>query len=76
MPLALRADFNAPGPRLAARRSKDAVQAPLLLALAKGRDSANPTQAVRNEGVRSQLVGDWPVTLTCSSTRRLACLCR
>jgi transposase len=61
MPLALRADFDAAGLRLAARRSKNAGQARRLLALAAVYDGATRTEAARIGGVTLQIVRDWVV---------------
>ena len=61
MPLALRADFDAAGLRLAARRSKNAAQARRLLALAAVYDGATRTEAARIDGVTLQFVCDWVV---------------
>jgi transposase len=61
MALALRADFDAAGLRLAARRSKNAGQARRLLALAAVYDGATRTEAARIGGVTLQIVRDWVV---------------
>ena len=61
MPLALRADFNAPGLGLAARRSKNAAQAHRLLALAAVYDGATRTKTARIGFVTLQIVRDWVV---------------
>jgi transposase len=59
MPIALRGDFDAPGLRAAARKSKDAPQARRLLALAAVYDGATRTEAARIGGVTLQIVRDW-----------------
>ncbi len=59
MPLPLRADFDAPALRAAARRSRNAAQARRLLALAAVYDGATRTEAARIGGVTLQIVRDW-----------------
>ncbi len=59
MPIALRADFDAPDLRTAARKTKDAAQARRLLALAAIYDGASRTEAARIGGVTLQIVRDW-----------------
>ena len=51
MPIPLRADFDAPRLRTAARKTKDAAQARRLLALAAINDGASRTEAARVGGV-------------------------
>src|ERR671929_148711 len=58
-PIALRADFDAPGLRRLARQSKDAAQARRLLALAEIYDGGSRTDAARVGGVTLQIVRDW-----------------
>lgn len=55
----LRADFDAPHLRVAARRTKDAAQARRLLALAAVYAGASRTEAARLGGVTLQIVRDW-----------------
>jgi len=59
MPIPLRADFDAPRLRAAARKTKDAAQARRLLALAAVYDGASRTEAARIGGVTLQIVRDW-----------------
>src|SRR3712207_1579807 len=59
MPIPLRADFDAPDLRTAARKTKDATQARRLLALAAIYDGASRTEAARIGGVTLQIVRDW-----------------
>jgi transposase len=59
MPVPLRADFDAAGLRLAARRTKDAAQARRLLALASIYDGSSRTEAARIGGVTLQIIRDW-----------------
>ena len=61
MPIALRADFDAPRLRAAARKTKDAGQARRLLALAAVYDGATRTAASKIGGVTLQIVRDWVV---------------
>jgi transposase len=61
MPIPLRADFDAAGLRIAARRTKDAAQARRLLALAAVYDGASRCEAARIGGVTLQIVRDWVV---------------
>ena len=61
MAIALRGDFDAPGLRAAARKSKDSGQARRLLALAAVYDGATRTEAARIGGVTLQIVRDWVV---------------
>ena len=63
MPIPLRADFDAAGLRLAARRAKDAGQARRLLALASIYDGSSRTEAARIGGVTLQIVRDWVLKL-------------
>jgi transposase len=63
MPIPLRADFDAAGLRLAARRTKDAAQARRLLALAAIYDGASRTEAARIGGVTLQIIRDWVLKL-------------
>ena len=58
MPIALRADFDAPDLRTAARKTKNAAQARRLLALAAIYDGASRTEAARIGGVTLQIVRD------------------
>jgi transposase len=58
-PLPLRSDYDAPGLRVAARRSRDAAQARRLLALATIYDGASRTEAARIGTVTLQIVRDW-----------------
>jgi transposase len=58
-PLALRQDFDAPGLRRLAKRSKDAAQARRLLALAEIYDGGSRTDAARIGDVTRQIVRDW-----------------
>jgi hypothetical protein len=51
MPIPLRADIDAAGVRVAARRAKDGAQARRLLALAAIADGASRTEAARIGGV-------------------------
>jgi hypothetical protein len=51
MPIPLRADFDAPRLRTAARKTKDAAQARRPLALAAIYDGASRTEAARVRGV-------------------------
>ena len=59
MAIALRADFDARNLRSLARRTKDAVQARRLLALAAIYDGATRTEAASIGGVTLQIVRDW-----------------
>src|SRR3712207_2900938 len=59
MPIPLRADFDAPDLRTAARKTKDAAQARRLLALAAIYDGASRTEAAGIGGVTLQVVRDW-----------------
>ncbi len=59
MPIALRADFDAPDLRTASRKTKDAAQARRLLALAAIYDGASRTEAAKIGGVTLQIVRDW-----------------
>lgn len=59
MPNPLRLDFYAAGLRSAARRTKDAVQAGRLLALASAHGGATRTEAARIGGATLQIVRDW-----------------
>ncbi len=59
MPIALRADFDAPSVRAAAKRSKDGPQARRLLALAAIYEGATRTEAAKIGGVTLQIVRDW-----------------
>ena len=63
MAIALRADFDAAGLRLAARRAKDAGQARRLLALASIYDGSSRTEAARIGGVTLQIIRDWVLKL-------------
>ena len=63
MPIALRADFDTVGLRLAARRAKDAGQARRLLALASIYDGSSRTEAARIGGVTLQIIRDWVLKL-------------
>jgi transposase len=63
MPIPLRADFDAAGLRLAARRSNDAGQARRLLALASIYDGSSRTEAARVGGVTLQIIRDWMLKL-------------
>ena len=58
-PVALRKDFDAPGLRRLAKRSKDAAQARRLLALAEIYDGGSRSDAARIGGVTLQIVRDW-----------------
>ena len=55
----LRADYDAQGVQVSARRSKDGPQARRLLALAAIYDGATRTQAAKIGGVTLQIVRDW-----------------
>ncbi len=59
MPIPLRAGFDAPRLRTAARKTKDAAQARRLLALAAVCDGASRTEAAGIGGVTLQIVRDW-----------------
>ncbi len=59
VPIALRKDFNGPGLRKLAKRTKDAAQARRLLALAEIYDGSSRTNAARMGGVTLQIVRDW-----------------
>jgi transposase len=59
MPIPLRADFDAPMTRAAARRSNDGPQARRLLALAAIYDGATRSEAAKIGGVTVQIVRDW-----------------
>ncbi len=59
VPVALRKDFNGPGLRKLAKRTKDAAQARRLLALAEIYDGRSRTNAARMGGVTLQIVRDW-----------------
>jgi transposase len=59
MPIPLRADFDADGVRVAAKRSKDGPQARRLLALAAIYEGASRGEAARIGGVTLQIVRDW-----------------
>ena len=59
MAIPLRGDFDAPGLRAAARKTKDAAQARRLLALAAVYDGASRTEAAGIGGVTLQVVRDW-----------------
>jgi transposase len=61
MPIPLRADFDAPMVRAAAKRSKDGPQARRLLALAAIYEGASRTEAAKIGGVRLQIVRDWVI---------------
>lgn len=63
MPIPLRADFDAAGLRLGARRAKDAGQARRLLALAAIYDGSSRTEAARIGGVTLQIIRDWVLKL-------------
>ena len=63
MPIPLRADFDAAGLRLAARRTKDAAQARRLLALAAIYEGSSRTEAAKIGGVTLQVVRDWVLKL-------------
>ena len=63
MAIPLRADFDAAGLRLAARRTKDAGQARRLLALAAIYDGSSRTEAARIGGVTLQIIRDWVLKL-------------
>ena len=63
VPLLLRADFDAPQLRVAARRTKDGPQARRLLALAAIYDGVSRTEAATIGGVTLQIVRDWVVKL-------------
>jgi len=58
-PVALRKDFDGPGLRRLAKRSKDAAQARRLLALAEIYDGGSRSDAARIGGVTLQIVRDW-----------------
>jgi len=58
-PLPLRADFDGPGLRALARKTKDGPQARRLLALAAVYDGGTRTQAAEIGGVTPQIVRDW-----------------
>ena len=58
-PIALRKDFDGPGLRRLAKRSKDAAQARRLLALAEIYDGGSRSDAARIGGVTLQIVRDW-----------------
>src|SRR5918998_5086186 len=59
VPIALREDFDGPGLRRLAKRTKDAAQARRLLALAEVYDGGSRTDAARIGGVTLQIVRDW-----------------
>ena len=59
MTTALRDDYDAPGPRAEARKTKNAGQARRLLALAAVYDGSSRTQAAEIGGVTVQIVRDW-----------------
>jgi transposase len=61
MPILLRGDFDAPGLRALARKSKDAAQARRLLALAMICEGATRSQAAQSGGVTVQIIRDWVV---------------
>ena len=61
MPIPLRADFDAPSVRAAAKTSKDGPQARRLLALAAIYEGASRTEAAKIGGVTLQIVRDWVV---------------
>ncbi len=63
MAIPVRADFDAAGLRLAARRTKDGAQARRLLALAAIYDGASRTEAARIGGVTLQIIRDWVLKL-------------
>ena len=62
MPIVLRADFDAPQLRAAAKRTKDGPQARRLLALAAIYDGASRAEAATIGGVL-QIVRDWVLKL-------------
>jgi transposase len=66
MPIPLRADFDAPQLRAAARRTKDGPQARRLLALGAIYDGASRSEAARIGGVTLQIVRDWVVKFNAS----------
>ena len=80
VPLPLRADFDAPQMRAAAKKTKDGPQARRLLALAAIYDGASRTEAAMVGGVTLQIVRDWVVKLNADgpegllTARRLASL--
>src|ERR671916_2750326 len=59
VPIALREDFDGPGLRRLAKRTKDAAQARRLLALAEIYDGGSRTDAARIGGVTLQIIRDW-----------------
>ena len=63
MAIPLRADFDAAGLRVAARRARDAGQARRLLALASIYDGSSRTEAARIGNVTLQIIRDWVLKL-------------
>jgi transposase len=61
MPIPLRGDFDAPGLRVVARRSKDAAQVRCLLALAAVYEGATRTEAAKLRGVNLKIIRDWMI---------------
>jgi len=59
MPIPLRGDFDAPGLRVLARKTKDAAQARRLLALAVIYEGGMRSEAAKTGGVTLQIVRDW-----------------
>ena len=59
MAIPLRADFDAPGLRACAKKTKDGPQARRLLALAAIYDGATRTEAAKIGDVTLQIVRDW-----------------
>ncbi len=57
--IALRGDFDGPGLRRLAKRTKDAAQSRRLLALAEIYDGGARTDAARISGVGLQVIRDW-----------------
>src|SRR4029078_9766180 len=70
-PIALRQDFDAPGLRRLAKRSKDAAQARRLLALAEIYDGGSRSDADRICGGTLQIVRDWVLRFTKHGPARL-----
>ena len=58
-PIALREDFDGPGLRRLAKRTKDAAQGRRLLALAEIYDGGSRSDAARIGGVTLQIARDW-----------------
>ncbi len=66
MPVPIRADFDASGLRVLAKKSKDGAQARRLLAVAAIYDRASRTEATKIAGVTYWIIRDWVVKFNAS----------